>query len=455
MNKNNIKVAAITLATLQMLTLSGCKNANNKETSNVEIISEETFSLKDKFTFIFKDKINLDNKPYRPYEYDSMIIPYETPLYKRYNGEGVEIRKVEPNSKVKILETNDEYSLVEFDNNETGYVIVDCLSHYYDLNTSNYKEVNKYMNLKPCTFYNELGMNYGQTGSQKVIVLKSNNDFSLIQTENGYTFYVKNQDLYEIPNLKNSNYETVLENKDMFANKNTNIYDNNGFIIYTLFASEKCNAVANNQEYTLITLDNGIEGFIKNEDLSKVLKKLNTYAYTNYDTNIYSDKELLHPIYSIDASQLVYVNEIDETYAKINNSDLFIKLSDITILNGKFIDIDLGDQSISCYLDNEKTNTWGTRTGRDGKETHTGAFDIDWKAYDWEFTTYRGSYASYWIPINEYGEGIHDLIGDDEQNYGNEAYHEYGSHGCIRVPKEASKYVYENYDVGDMVLVHK
>ena len=72
-----------------------------------------------------------------------------------------------------------------------------------------------------------------------------------------------------------------------------------------------------------------------------------------------------------------------------------------------------------------------------------------------KFTTYRGSYASYWILINEYGEGIHDLIGDDEQNYGNEAYHEYGSHGCIRVPKEASKYVYENYDVGDMVLVHK
>jgi lipoprotein-anchoring transpeptidase ErfK/SrfK len=46
-------------------------------------------------------------------------------------------------------------------------------------------------------------------------------------------------------------------------------------------------------------------------------------------------------------------------------------------------------------------------------------------------------------------------VGDDEWNYGDQTYHEYGSHGCVRVPREASEFVYNNYEVGDMVLVRK
>ena len=44
---------------------------------------------------------------------------------------------------------------------------------------------------------------------------------------------------------------------------------------------------------------------------------------------------------------------------------------------------------------------------------------------------------------------------ESNKNYGNEAYHIYGSHGCIRVPVEASEFIYNTSPVGTMVLVNR
>ena len=120
-----------------------------------------------------------------------------------------------------------------------------------------------------------------------------------------------------------------------------------------------------------------------------------------------------------------------------------------------YIIVNISSQRMDCYLDYQLVGSYPTRTGKNDTPTHEGAFDIDWKAENWEFENYPGKKAKYWISINEFGEGIHDLIGDDAQNYGNNAYQLDGSHGCIRVPATASEFVYNNYEVGDMVLVRK
>ena len=160
---------------------------------------------------------------------------------------------------------------------------------------------------------------------------------------------------------------------------------------------------------------------------------------------------------TIDRSLLVEVISVSDKYASIFDiegcGEYYI---DHEVFRDDFILVDLNNQRMECYLDYQLAGAWGTRSGKDSTPTHTGAYDIDEKLANWEFTTYPGSYAKYWMPISpETQEGIHDLVGDDEQNYGNEAYHAHGSHGCIRVPAEASKFVYDNYNVGDMVLVKK
>ncbi len=70
-------------------------------------------------------------------------------------------------------------------------------------------------------------------------------------------------------------------------------------------------------------------------------------------------------------------------------------------------------------------------------------------------TTYEYSYESpvtYWIQFNG-GIGLHDAAGWRSQ-YGGSIYYYNGSHGCVNLPLDLAKTLYENYEIGDPVVVY-
>ena len=70
-------------------------------------------------------------------------------------------------------------------------------------------------------------------------------------------------------------------------------------------------------------------------------------------------------------------------------------------------------------------------------------------------TSYEYEYESpvtYWMPFNG-GIGLHDANGWRKQ-YGGSIYYYSGSHGCVNLPLDLAKTLYENFDVGDPVIVY-
>lgn len=270
---------------------------------------------------------------------------------------------------------------------------------------------------------------------------------------NAFTFSSCNTKRTEKVNLIPDNEIIINTEEEVIETPEILQEDNQSIITF----EEKKDNIIEEQDIIEDTID-----YVDNETETNYVEENNNivinYGYLLYDIKGYNNKELNDVKDDLNAYSLVLIYESNDFCSRVFSVDkqdyFYVLTKEISLLNNRFIDIDLGEQRMDCYIDGN-FESFDTRSGKDSTPTHTGAFDIDWMAENFEFTTYRGSYADHWIPYNDLGEGIHDLVGDDEQNYGNEAYHDYGSHGCVRVPKSASKYVYDNYKVGDMVLVHK
>ena len=115
------------------------------------------------------------------------------------------------------------------------------------------------------------------------------------------------------------------------------------------------------------------------------------------------------------------------------------------------IDIDLGSQRATLYENGNVVNSWAVSTGLPGTPTPTGNFkvfahtrmqdmgcypgapycteDVPWITW---FTTNIGFHGTYW-----------------HNNYGNRM-----SHGCVNLPIDLAKYVYDWSPVGLEVAVH-
>ena len=298
------------------------------------------------------------------------------------------------------------------------------------------------------------------TDELEVTLISSQLNYALVILSDGQNAYVDISSLKTVDyeGIKSGNYTVIEDNKEKMINKNTFLYDSSGMVTGHLYENQTCNAVATNGGYTLITLPDETSGFVLSNSLIDNYKKIMGYGFINKGTNLYWDSNFTQLAYTTSENQeIFYVDFINQEYAGIFDRDgrelMYVKLSQ---LDANFIDIDLTEQQMDCYLNYQLVASYPTRSGKLVTPTHEGTFDIDEKVEGFSFPKYPGCYAKHWIVYNEENEeGIHDLVGDDEQNYGNYAYQLYGSHGCVRVPAEASEFVYDNYEVGDMVLVRK
>ena len=126
-----------------------------------------------------------------------------------------------------------------------------------------------------------------------------------------------------------------------------------------------------------------------------------------------------------------------------------------------YVEIDVSRQRIWFYKDGELLIDSKCVTGKMVKSRYTpaGIFQLVSKtspktlrgpkkadgSYEWE------SDVTYWMPFNG-GIGLHDATW--RSSFGGTIYKNSGSHGCINLPFDVAKKIYNNIDVGTPIIVY-
>jgi len=202
---------------------------------------------------------------------------------------------------------------------------------------------------------------------------------------------------------------------------------------------------------------------IKNEsiEVGSTVIELNNLAYVTVDSVLYDSKG--NEIGYIDAYQKVlrlatYPDGTDLVEWD-NGSQVYIAYmytENLVDLPTLFVEVDISSQTVNLVRSGEVEYTSSIVTGHPNTPTRIGYFNIDSR----ETNRYLSGpgykvWVNYWMPFDG-GIGLHDADGwRTSKEYGGETYITDGSHGCVNMPNEAAKYLYENLKTGNMVLVHK
>lgn len=207
-------------------------------------------------------------------------------------------------------------------------------------------------------------------------------------------------------------------------------------------------------------------------------------AYIEWDNDIYK--------FQIVQEQYGEVMDFEENYnffiKKLEQGEYGVKLSKSTIIEPEIvtsmleprleamndiikgvqvpnlntrIELDITEQRVLMYVNGECILDTPCVTGNvaDGCSTPTGVYYLYYKERN---AVLRGSnsdgskYASpvdYWMPFNG-GIGFHDASWRNGV-FGGEIYKTDGSHGCVNMPHEAAKILYENISTSIPILVYE
>ncbi len=214
------------------------------------------------------------------------------------------------------------------------------------------------------------------------------------------------------------------------------------------------------------------------------VKEIVTYDFTSSINRIFTstaDKTLTIPGYlrETDADEEVVIpkGELFEVYIEDDREDTYlVKTSDyvgyitkdnLLELTGTFVVIDLSDQNLKIYKDNEIVMDVPVVTGKPSTPTNVGLFEVKSEEYDRYLTgpTWH-SFVNVFMPFDG-GIGLHDAEYFKEYDGFSHGWKEYyafggdyhfvnGSHGCVNMRHydalDASAYY---VDVGTKILVKK
>lgn len=199
-------------------------------------------------------------------------------------------------------------------------------------------------------------------------------------------------------------------------------------------------------------LEENIEQVSLIEQTEIIEYKENIYNTTSLnlreDSNI--DCEIITVIDK--CQKLIQIEKLGE-WSFVKYGDLYGYVSNkyIKELPDKYIEIDISDQKLKYHNGEEIMLESDVVTGKQNSmDTRIGMFEI----YGKQTARYLmgNSYVDYWMPFDG-GIGLHDASWRNE--FGGEIYINSGSHGCVNLPFDTAKEIYENSEVGTKVLVHK
>lgn len=187
---------------------------------------------------------------------------------------------------------------------------------------------------------------------------------------------------------------------------------------------------------------------------SKVIE-LHNFAYVLYDTPVYDNETTMNEIDYIDMYQKVFVISTKDNLSLVRYADKtgIIYSDNLELLPSLFVEVDISDQELNLYKDNESILCSSVVTGKTSTPTNEGYFDIDWMTTD---TYLKGAdyctHVDYWMPFDG-GIGLHDAPWRD--SFGGDIYIDNGSHGCVNLDYNTASTIYDYVEPGSRVLVHK
>ena len=124
-------------------------------------------------------------------------------------------------------------------------------------------------------------------------------------------------------------------------------------------------------------------------------------------------------------------------------------------LVGCYVEVSIDKQHLWLYKNGVLITETDIVSGKPGDKTATykGAWTIALKASPYTLSSDIYGYrvdVTYWMPF-VYGQGLHDL---NRSAYGGEIYKTNGSHGCINLPLDQAKIIYETIDKGYAVIIY-
>lgn len=128
-------------------------------------------------------------------------------------------------------------------------------------------------------------------------------------------------------------------------------------------------------------------------------------------------------------------------------------------LGDSYVEVDLSNQHLWMYVDGEEIVSTDVVSGtytNSSKCTPAGTYAIYYKKSPAVLRGYTPgdtyeSHVSYWMPFNG-GIGLHDA--NWRGSFGGNIYKYSGSHGCINLPTDAAREIYENIYAGMPVICY-
>lgn len=180
-------------------------------------------------------------------------------------------------------------------------------------------------------------------------------------------------------------------------------------------------------------------------------------SYTTVNLNLRdSDSLESNVITVIDKCQKVaeIMNFGEWSYVKYNDISGYVYNDYLKPLPEDYIEVDISDQNIKYHVGEDIILDSDVVTGKQNvSDTRIGMFEIYSRETSRKLNGVGYStYVDYWMPFDG-GIGLHDASWRSE--FGGDIYIYSGSHGCVNLPFEIAKTIYENSKVGTKVLVHQ
>lgn len=266
---------------------------------------------------------------------------------------------------------------------------------------------------------------------------------SFTDNDSSYEYYEVNDILYTNENLNFRLGPSIDDKKIGLIKKNTEIIPI---------------AVTNNNWY--IVKYNGKIGYVSGDYVRSLKKEFNIdeikikdIVYANEELFIYNEYNKI--IGKMEKYECAYLLKYGTSYSYVKTDKHlgYVQNKSLKEFDGKLIEIDLTDQNITLYSNNDILIRSDIVTGKNLTPTNVGSFKIYLKEMDRYLNgPDYSSHVDFWMPFDG-GIGLHDATW--RKKFGGEIYKKNGSHGCVNLPYDVAEFIYDNVSVGTKVLVHK
>jgi uncharacterized protein YgiM (DUF1202 family) len=233
----------------------------------------------------------------------------------------------------------------------------------------------------------------------------------------------------------------------------------NSRIVYILRQNEKLRYTRKLENGWYEVLLNGKKAYVSGDYVNTSESEMttnNVYKIVSADNDafIYQDKEFTTPISSVPQYEIGYVYNTGENYYLVNTpyGEGYVKKNEFSSLGSVSVVVDVTSQTVALFKDGGYYLTGACVTGKNATPTSYGLYQIRSKTKDYDMTKYN-VHVDYWMPFTSDGQGLHDASWRHE--FGGKIYKRKGSHGCVNLPTELAREIYNNVEKGDKVLIKR